>query len=474
MHPDARLLRPQGLAFDSREHWSIMDYFFRLPWFGRVWTLQELALNLQDAVFHIGELTIKWSTIMAARASMKACGCDQLVCLDNAMDPFVKLKHVLREWRSAIRAGSLGSDGPVEWHTFQPPSKYRPQLTSILAEARNRACQEPKDKVFGVFGICQWLDVWMPDPDYEKDIEQIFFEVTRAVIYADEDLNVLYNIPAPGRNSMLPSWVPDWEHGWSDRYSEPLAIIETHMAGGSKNAGLIEIDHERRVLKTHGKIVDHISHCSERIPLMEKMPLSAIAEFLHDIDNLERLWKSWAVFCNWNNLFRQSFDHANQAMEVYFATILQGHTSTPSFLASEGHDLKAFFRSWYKALVETQEMMETKVNSKDKDTINRIRCMHHMPETAGYDIGVYIFHLRAWSFAAGRSFFTTYSSRMGTCQGQVEEGDVVAIVPGTSLPLILRKSEDNYTLVGYGYFHEVMDGKIWHSDKYKRKIIKIL
>jgi hypothetical protein len=453
------------------EKWSLMDDFFRLPWFSRVWTLQELALNLKDATFCCGDQTIEWSTMVKAWDGMKASICDHFFSLDNAMGPYLNLHYDLRWWRSAWTADFDVSD---HWLKFERPTGIRPQLSNILSMVRNRQCHDPKDKIFGVFGICQLLDVGMPEPDYQKDLEQIFFEVTSAIIYAEDDLSVLYKVPGPARNHHLPSWVPDWEHGWTYTYAEPLTVLEGYSAGGESNPDLVNIDHGLRILKVHGKVVDVISHHRKSIPVMEKLPISAVLGVLSkDIDTLELLWASWAGFREWVQLVRQQFAEYTDAVEIFLNTILQGNTSASLRLESYGCNLEAAFGSWYSALVETQEMMDNEDGQENKDMWNRIWCVRHVPGYARGDRGIFAFHCHAWSYSGGRSFFTTASSRMGTCQGEVLGGDLVAVVPGSALPLILRQAGKKYSLVGHAYVHEIMHGEAWNNAEYKRKIISI-
>jgi hypothetical protein len=66
--------------------------------------------------------------------------------------------------------------------------RYLGQLSKILASARNRESSDPKDKAYGIYGICRFLDINMPPPIYEKSVEQIFFDMTRTIIEGESDL----------------------------------------------------------------------------------------------------------------------------------------------------------------------------------------------------------------------------------------------------------------------------------------------
>ena len=56
---------------------------------------------------------------------------------------------------------------------------------SNSSDARNRKLSEPKDTVLGLYGICLFLDLYIPFPNNEKDLQQIFFEATEAIIESE-------------------------------------------------------------------------------------------------------------------------------------------------------------------------------------------------------------------------------------------------------------------------------------------------
>ena len=242
-----KLQQIESKSEDSRflgreEKWSLLEDVFRRPWFRRVWTLQEIALNTEDPLFHCGDQTIEWSQIMSTMRYMREYTFDHLAVLDEAMGTFLELKSQVQQWRSAWSPDLLVDQ---QFLKFEPTEGPRPRLSKILASARNRESSEPKDKAYGVYGICQFLDVHMPPPRYEQSLEQIFFEMTWTIIEGENDLSVLYETDGPDRNSNLPSWVPDWEHDWTRKYGAPITLSDNFHAGG--NTPLSSIDPELKV-----------------------------------------------------------------------------------------------------------------------------------------------------------------------------------------------------------------------------------
>jgi hypothetical protein len=71
-----------------------------------------------------------------------------------------------------------------------------------------------------------------------------------------------------------------------------------------------------------------------------------------------------------------------------------------------------------------------------------------------------IFQEQVFRACNGRSFFITQKGRMGLGPIEMTDGDVVAILLGSSVPFILREQGTQFTLVGECYVHGVMKGEM--------------
>ena len=58
-----------------------------------------------------------------------------------------------------------------------------------------------------------------------------------------------------------------------------------------------------------------------------------------------------------------------------------------------------------------------------------------------------------------RKFASTKSKRLGLVRTKVKPKDLICILLGCSVPVILRKEGEKYTLMGEAYVHDFMDGK---------------
>lgn len=62
-------------------------------------------------------------------------------------------------------------------------------------------------------------------------------------------------------------------------------------------------------------------------------------------------------------------------------------------------------------------------------------------------------------FTFQRRLILTHKRYMGLAAEHVRAGDIVAVLFGAQVPLMLRKIDEHYLLVGEAYVHGIMDGE---------------
>jgi len=100
----------------------------------------------------------------------------------------------------------------------------RDRLTraEILEMARQKGSDDPRDKIYGLYGILLALGVPVQPPDYEKDIVSLYIDETRDAIKQENNLDVFYSIRPSRNTAYLPSWVPDWSDTDTPACSNPI------------------------------------------------------------------------------------------------------------------------------------------------------------------------------------------------------------------------------------------------------------
>lgn len=417
---------------------------------------------MSDPVFHYGDETIELSQIAKAMKSMFTHTFEHATVIQEALGSHLVLREKLQTWRACWVREDIGRD---PFFKFIAHDGARIQLVDILRQSHHMKASNPLDKVYGMHGICQWLDIYLPTPRYDHALEDAFFEVTRAAIEGYDDMSVLYDVDGPDRNPGLPSWVPDWANGWKRLYGRPMMPTENFKAGGPK--ALYRIDSGERLLKFKGKFVDEIDKVGSRITVNEDM--SVFAAFQSDWFRYEGVaeesWEAWQVFCEWVSLVHEGHSQSSISMDDLYQTLVDPQ-SVPGQRKDSSNDvffgpgkLEAAFFRWYQALMKTNEEV-ARATPNCKELTRRLwfsKCV--FGEASDKDVRA--IHFNIWVRTRGKCLLVTKLGRLGLGTGPVSAGHKVCVAAGLGMPLIFQPAGGRYRLIGYAYLHGVMYGECW-------------
>lgn len=161
-----------------------LQIFFSLPWFKRVWVLQEVAWAATALAF-CGSRVVSWETLHNAYTSSI-----------GRIDRLQPLPHVLS-------FGEPRPDGEMGAH----------ELFMELKNARACDASDPRDKIFAL------LELFHKRPedsrltiDYERGVSDLYTDVSLFLIN-QRGLDVLaetHNEPSRVPGLVIPSWVINW------------------------------------------------------------------------------------------------------------------------------------------------------------------------------------------------------------------------------------------------------------------------
>lgn len=460
--------------------WNIYITLFERPWFKRMWTLQEIVLNDSDqTTVTCGEHSIKWKEIEKATRSISEMGWDQRHLISTTMRLYQHLSTLIMFSRDERNAQSRPA--PV---------------SSIFEQCRVRESTDPRDKVFALYGLCCHLDILLPVPDYAKSLDQIYSQVTRALIDQDENLDVLYMVNTPRRLKDLPSWVPDWSDSWrkAESLSHRAKLSKLYRASHPK--AFYSFDQDCKTLVVLAKIVDTVTKAGDTIPIFEEN-LGPRVQGIFDRTVphwIGRNMAVWKVIQGWFRCFVDNQEeistrYAGHQIELpFYYTMTEDlptggcskRRSDPDFpLEVKLQDIKGFY-AWYKGLSGEKEFEKELLDSGMISAIGELDA----EQLAGYHMGCVLwanddrdvaeFHDSLWAFQRGKTFFTTKKGWIGTAEGTITEGDLIVLVAGLGMPLVLSPVGGNYRLVGHGYVHGLMDGEQWPETLDQLKLINII
>lgn len=184
----------EKLSEDYR--WDAVRTFLSMPWFSRLWVLQEVGLAREPLILY-GRAEFSY------RGLLTAIKFSEIFAKFNRRLPLLRIH---REWS--------------DWASTEEQSTAFSQYTllDLFDHAALLSCKDPRDRVYALLAhplcSCGALSVNFIEPDYRKPPLAVFQEVTelllrtidlRALSSVEHDLNTI--------SQDAPSWVIRWDTG---------------------------------------------------------------------------------------------------------------------------------------------------------------------------------------------------------------------------------------------------------------------
>jgi hypothetical protein len=181
---------------------AIRSLFLR-PWWRRIWTVQESILGPAMSLI-CGKRQVNADTSCSVAFSYFH---HSSTCCRGFF-----LKHLKQDDFWDLYEGMDTPYGLGMWRK----KHYKRRLVFLLARFRSRFCLDPRDKVYGLLGLCSGDEKNLIVPDYSTPVSVVYEHATFKVIERSRSLEVFSQFcPRSIKNtgmlaSKLPSWVPDW------------------------------------------------------------------------------------------------------------------------------------------------------------------------------------------------------------------------------------------------------------------------
>ncbi|PYI03583.1 hypothetical protein BO78DRAFT_322534 [Aspergillus sclerotiicarbonarius CBS 121057] len=183
-----------------------------VPYWSRKWTYQECLLAKQEPTFVCGHLAFKASKVLEALSSMTNINWDEMK-LPQSQDERALVTAALAEHDNYLSRNNINM---IAIYLDRGKTRGVP-LTLHLYMTIQRQCQNPRDRIYALYGLCPDIQKVHPQ-DYNKAFETITLETTTWLIKNDGAGGVLSNLPFSVHNvlkSSLPTWVPDYQGDFS-------------------------------------------------------------------------------------------------------------------------------------------------------------------------------------------------------------------------------------------------------------------
>ncbi|KAL2206164.1 HET-domain-containing protein [Sarocladium strictum] len=220
-HLFSRRIFPRPASQWNLEHsenytdaWAAVMAFLELPWFHRVWIIQEVVLSDRPVLF-AQKTQLPWQNLV------QAC---EIIDRSNTYIREVGFGHIsipllLERSRLATRAAlRAGLKGPL---SRQDPVAEEWLLschyTTLQVRARGFAASDPRDHVFALLGIAKGHSNLLPAADYSTTLAEVYTRTAYAWYHNDGECSLHFLTCVNGSYDAddLPTWVPDWRRPWT-------------------------------------------------------------------------------------------------------------------------------------------------------------------------------------------------------------------------------------------------------------------
>jgi len=478
-------LRDLGNNLGDPKKWASLEKIFLLPWWTRVWTLQEYIVA-RKFTFRYGKRTIDREGV-------------------------IRIVSLLDNWLKSVPDETLVSSRAFQaaWVRIRMLHLYRGKFTmsllALMAYCGNSNASDPRDRIYSMLGLA--TDGFMiGPPTYQHDFQRVYVNLVKTYIQHYNNLDIicfagLFNQHAiePTHSAILPTWLPDWRvitmpsvmplmvsqssiaHVGNLRAPnaiKPTGPTRSYCAGQSKNTFQAQFSANLRVLTCQGVMIDHID---------------GIGGLKIDHGDKEEMEHSWNQVCECvsstsaiNNpaIFHlkktcQLNPHEASKLLKYICRSLLldrkdrylTYEAPPGYLLEEfiplciaaretptSEELHPRFLDWYQRnrnlCIQGYTFEEICLAASKPRNAKNI-CLSDM-----LNIQSFLSRFTDTTKWMSRRLMTTNTGEVGMASFRAQKGDQIWVLLGCNVPVILRKSVDlgSFTFVGECFLHQYMQG----------------
>lgn len=408
------------------KHWRFLQRFYEQPWFRRLWVVQEAALSKSNVCYK-GTLEFELEDVLRAAVWLR----------------FHKAS-ISREMASRIyqpsKIAQFTDRSCGSYHLFSGSTE---ETSEFITDLANFEASDPRDHVFGILGLMQRYrnGQAIPTgliPNYRARTVEVFRDAVKSVVGESGQSIVLANISRRHKDDHMdwPSWVPRFDcfNACDDPEFLPWGLFFAHNE--SLQALPLHRTSDVNVLTLNGLVTDSVKKVTSAL----RYP-GAKASEVEDIETA---------------FIDSAFTIAGEGKNTEIAAKLIGAVAS-TLMASK--DIRSqrldestsvkFYEAYICYLSASRGSFETKELSKLNVNLAK-------------DAQEFLQAMRLVCY--NRCFFSTSPGRIGVGPQTMQSGDLVAILYGSSVPFILRRStkysmEATHEFVGDCYVHGIMDGE---------------
>lgn len=409
---------PNECDFSTKAMWKSLLWFYKHPYFTRVWAIQEVNAN-RERLLHCGLQKVLWD-----RVSLVAC----YITMETAFSQAFGFTNAYCWWAATLTTDLVQ---PKNW-------------LLILYLASNFSSLDQRDVIYGLRGIMDLgKGAELLEPDYSKSVAEVYRDSVEAALVSFDKTDVLFYV----KGTENPSWVPRWDI--------PMLFRNPFRFGKSlpwrpagETSPVWNIDKELSILSLSGFIIGPIKFIE---PYNESIFSNAMAGSVEGRKTLKEVWQRILT------TMRNSHLHVPFSADglTAAATSFSFGLNEKSDPANE-HLLVQRFVAYLKTVLD-EEIYNTYVPADVSE------------DSKNADGG--LFGKPVWDFKYPESsFFIIEDKFIGCSISSTRPGDVVYVACGSTYPLVLRPDGDEFHIRGFAYVHGLMHGE---KKDLKVQVVKI-
>jgi hypothetical protein len=410
----------------------------QLPYFTRIWPLQEIALARRCLILVDTKtvLDIKCVLLMPhAELGLSGPVTPNNIELASVRSEYGRVTTLHRRLLGFFESRSNSphtlelNDPRVPFRLPDPRLRIPPSISELLLHARDHQASEPRDKIFALYGILQRLKAHLEAPNYQRPVEDIYLGASTAAIHEDHSLHVFEGLTGFS-NFDLPSWSPDWS---DHQHINKVAEWTDHKASG----------------------------LSEAQPSVKGRELIACGVLIDTVGQEHTTFAPASLLVETNTLIEEIVKPLRSSGSVSVEKYLK-------FLE------RLFLDIWEKKHVQSRrDQIHWKIvqDHADKRTANpMVRSLigyrNSREFTEGSLRNSVVLYTDLCRRLDRKTLFQTKGGRLGVASMDTKIGDSIVLLQGCNLPMVVRLEGDKWKLIAPTYLPAdgIMDGKLWKSD----------
>jgi heterokaryon incompatibility protein (HET) len=389
---------------------------FNLPWFQRLWVVQEVVLAQRTTVFW-GSESITFSNLV-----------DTVQELDNLLGLFTLKAEEAVSSNTLINYTGVGFLRQTYRKDSHSPFDERFHILELMHRTSKLQCRNPRDRINALLGLT-WTQGLRAN--YSLDVPEVYMDLANWYLRAFKDLRLLsYAQGVTNTLNTLPTWAPspDFGHLGQSLTNAPHFQASGLLDPSNSKCSWAVID--RTVLQVQAFFVDSISKIVPkplvRGPTIDDIDISSDSASDYRAALLDCLRIAGIGGENEKSVRSEKF---YKAMAFELENTM--HRSSAEFYAA--------FQSFFLAAIQKYSYPETPL-------------VFHEEDLAGPCI------LARWAFH--RRFCVTANDRFAWVPKLAQPGDKICIVNGAKIPFVARESTKGYIkLVGECWIQGLMKGE---------------